>query len=49
MYKTHMDEQQVDQIMGDLQIIDGDSHYAEAADLWTSRAPAGRQPLDCRA
>ena len=39
MYKTHMDEQQVDQIMGDLQIIDGDSHFAEPANLWTSRAP----------
>lgn len=30
---------QVDQIMGDLQIIDGDSHFAEPADLWTSRVP----------
>jgi predicted TIM-barrel fold metal-dependent hydrolase len=31
---------QVDQLMGGLQIIDGDSHFAEPADLWTSRAPA---------
>jgi predicted TIM-barrel fold metal-dependent hydrolase len=43
MYKTHMDEEQVDQILGDLQIIDGDSHFAEPADLWTSRAPASYQ------
>jgi predicted TIM-barrel fold metal-dependent hydrolase len=31
---------EVDRILGDLQIIDGDSHFAEPADLWTSRAPA---------
>jgi len=31
---------EVDQIMGDLKIVDGDSHFAEPADLWTSRAPA---------
>jgi predicted TIM-barrel fold metal-dependent hydrolase len=37
---TAMDRAQVDSIMGDLQIIDGDSHFAEPADLWTSRAPA---------
>ncbi|MGD9793310.1 MAG: amidohydrolase family protein [Acidimicrobiia bacterium] len=30
----------VDRIMGGLQIIDGDSHFAEPGDLWTSRAPA---------
>ncbi|MDD2858332.1 MAG: amidohydrolase family protein [Candidatus Nanopelagicales bacterium] len=29
-----------DAIMGDLRIIDGDSHFSEPADLWTSRAPA---------
>lgn len=31
---------QVDEIMGHLRIVDGDSHFAEPADLWTSRAPA---------
>ena len=30
----------VDEIMGDLRIIDADSHFAEPRDLWTSRAPA---------
>ncbi|MCU1345704.1 MAG: putative amidohydrolase, partial [Acidimicrobiia bacterium] len=30
----------VDRIMGDLKIIDSDSHFAEPADLWTSRSPA---------
>ena len=30
----------VDRVMGDLKIIDGDSHFAEPGDLWTSRAPA---------
>jgi len=39
MYKTLIDEAEVDEIMGDLQIIDGDSHFAEPPDLWTSRAP----------
>ena len=29
-----------DAIMGDLKIIDGDSHFSEPPDLWTSRAPA---------
>ena len=35
-----MDEAQVDAIMGDLKIIDADSHFAEPSELWTSRAPA---------
>jgi predicted TIM-barrel fold metal-dependent hydrolase len=35
-----MEATEVDLIMGDLQIIDADSHFAEPADLWTSRAPA---------
>ena len=35
-----MDQAQVDSIMGDLKIIDADSHFAEPAELWTSRAPA---------
>ena len=30
---------QVEAIMGGLQIIDADSHFAAPADLWTSRAP----------
>ena len=38
-YKA-FDPSRTDEIMGDLQIIDGDSHFAEPADLWTSRAPA---------
>lgn len=37
---TQLDASQVDAIMSDLKIIDGDSHFAEPADLWTSRAPA---------
>ena len=40
MYKTFASEAEVDEVMGDLQIIDGDSHFAEPPDLWTSRAPA---------
>ena len=40
MSPTVMDEAQVEQVMGGLEIIDGDSHFAEPADLWTSRAPA---------
>lgn len=39
MYKT-FDVSRTDDIMGDLWIIDGDSHFAEPGDLWTSRAPA---------
>ncbi len=35
-----LDATQVDAIMGGLQIVDADSHFAEPADLWTSRAPA---------
>jgi predicted TIM-barrel fold metal-dependent hydrolase len=35
-----MNPTEVDQIMGDLKIVDADSHFAEPADLWTSRAPA---------
>jgi uncharacterized protein len=37
---TSVSPERVDEIMGGLQIIDGDSHFAEPADLWTSRAPA---------
>jgi predicted TIM-barrel fold metal-dependent hydrolase len=40
MAHPQMEKQQVDEIMGDLKIIDGDSHFAEPPDLWTSRAPA---------
>ena len=40
MSTATLDHAQVDQIMGDLKIVDGDSHFAEPADLWTSRAPA---------
>jgi uncharacterized protein len=40
MTTTTFDAARTDEIMGDLQIIDGDSHFAEPADLWTSRAPA---------
>jgi uncharacterized protein len=40
MTTTSLNPAQVDEIMGDLKIIDGDSHFAEPADLWTSRAPA---------
>ncbi|MDP2288117.1 MAG: amidohydrolase family protein [Actinomycetota bacterium] len=29
-----------DAILGDLKIIDGDSHFSEPPDLWTSRAPS---------
>ncbi len=40
MTTTTLDAARTDEIMGDLKIIDGDSHFAEPADLWTSRAPA---------
>ncbi|CAB5037913.1 MAG: amidohydrolase family protein [Actinobacteria bacterium] len=40
MNTTSMSPAQVNAVMGDLTIIDGDSHFAEPADLWTSRAPA---------
>jgi predicted TIM-barrel fold metal-dependent hydrolase len=50
MATVHMDKSKVASIMGDLKIIDADSHFAEPADLWTSRAPAkyrGRVPQLC--
>ena len=40
MTNTLLPAAQVDAIMGGLRIIDGDSHFAEPGDLWTSRAPA---------
>ena len=40
MSVVESDPARVEQIMGDLKIIDGDSHFAEPADLWTSRVPA---------
>lgn len=40
VYKTIPSAAEVTEIMGDLRIIDGDSHFAEPPDLWTSRAPA---------
>ncbi|MDO8732573.1 MAG: amidohydrolase family protein [Actinomycetota bacterium] len=40
MSTSEMSPTQVEEIMGGLTIIDGDSHFAEPADLWTSRAPA---------
>ncbi|MDO8361516.1 MAG: amidohydrolase family protein [Actinomycetota bacterium] len=40
MTTTTFDPARTNEIMGNLKIIDGDSHFAEPADLWTSRAPA---------
>lgn len=40
MVHSALDRSRTDEIMGDLKIIDGDSHFAEPGDLWTSRAPA---------
>jgi predicted TIM-barrel fold metal-dependent hydrolase len=39
MSAVELDRSRVDEIMGDLKIIDGDSHFAEPPDLWTSRVP----------
>ncbi len=40
MTTSEMIPTQVEEIMGGLTIINGDSHFPEPADLWTSRAPA---------
>jgi predicted TIM-barrel fold metal-dependent hydrolase len=50
LLEEHSPEQQVDTeaILGDLRIIDGDAHFTEPPDLWTSRVPAayrGRVPV----
>ena len=33
-----------EEVLGDLKIVDGDAHFTEPPDLWTSRAPAGLRP-----
>jgi len=40
MTTTAMAAADIERVMGGLTIIDGDSHFAEPPDLWTSRAPA---------
>jgi predicted TIM-barrel fold metal-dependent hydrolase len=40
---TTMTAAKVNEVLGDLKIIDGDCHLMEPADVWTSRAPASHK------